>query len=44
MKTKQVYVLPKLVDYLFTTTFDLWMFKGAHDIFVFIIDFLGFNW
>jgi hypothetical protein len=36
---KHAYVLPKLVDYLFTTTFDLWMSKGAHDIFVLMIFF-----
>jgi hypothetical protein len=42
-KTKQVYVLPKLVDYTYTTSFDLWMFKGAHDIFALVINFLGFD-
>jgi hypothetical protein len=37
-KMKQVYVLPKLTDYISTTTsFVLWMSKGAHDIFVQII-------
>ncbi len=30
---KQVYVLPKLGDCVSTTSFDLWMSKGAHDIF-----------
>jgi hypothetical protein len=42
--TKQVYVLPKLGDCISTTNFDLWMSKGAHDIFVFVINFLGFDW
>ncbi len=37
-KTKQVYVLPKLVDSIsLTTSFDLWMSKGAHAIFTFVI-------
>jgi len=43
-KTKQVYVLPKLTNCIFaTTTFDLWMLKCAHDIFVFVINFLRFD-
>jgi hypothetical protein len=34
-KTKQVYVLPKLIDCIFAIiSFDLWMSKGMHDIFV----------
>jgi hypothetical protein len=41
---KQVYVLPKLTNYISTTTrFDLWMSKGAHDIFALVINFLGFD-
>jgi len=24
--------------------FDLWMFKGVHDIFALVINFLGFDW
>jgi hypothetical protein len=36
---KQVYILPKLGDYIFATIFDLWMSKGAHDIFAFVINF-----
>jgi hypothetical protein len=44
-KTKQIYVLPKLTYCISTTTsFDLWMSKGAHDIFVLIINVLGSNW
>ncbi len=44
-KIKQVYVLPNLTNYIsLTTSFDLWMSKGAHDIFVFVINFLGSNW
>jgi hypothetical protein len=39
---KQIYVLPKLGDYIFTTTsFDLWRSKGAHDIFALVINLLG---
>jgi hypothetical protein len=40
-KTKQMYVLPKLVDCIFATSFDLWMSKEAQPIFVLIINFLG---
>jgi hypothetical protein len=43
-ETKQVYVLPKLEDYIFTRSFDLWMSKGAHDIFTLVINFLGSDW
>jgi len=38
-------VLPKLIDYMFaTSSFDLWMPKGAHDIFALFIKKLGSNW
>jgi hypothetical protein len=43
-KTKQLYVLPILVDCYNVTSFDLWMPKGAHDIFAFGIKFLGAHW
>jgi len=44
-KTKQIYVLPKLTYYIYaTTSFDLWMSKGAHDIFVLVMNLLGFDW
>jgi hypothetical protein len=44
-KTKQVYVLPKLTYCVYTiTNFDLWMSKGAHDIFVITINVLGSDW
>ncbi len=44
-KTKEIYVLPLLNDYsCVTISFDLWMFKGAHDVFVLVINFLGSNW
>jgi hypothetical protein len=34
-----------LGDYIFaTTSFDLWMSKEAHDIFAFVITFLGSNY
>jgi hypothetical protein len=32
-KTKQLYVLPTLANYYLVTNFDLWMSKGAYDIF-----------
>jgi len=37
-KMKQNYILTKLIST--TTNFDLWMFKGAHDIYIL----LGFYW
>jgi hypothetical protein len=41
-KTKQKYVLPKLKQcYFATSNFDLWMLKGAHDVFAFVISFLN---
>jgi hypothetical protein len=44
-ETKQIYVLPKFTNCISTTTsFDLWMPKGVHDIFAFVINFLGSNW
>ncbi len=44
-KTKQIYVLWKLTNFIFaTTSFDLWMLKGANDIYVFVINFLGYDW
>jgi hypothetical protein len=39
-KMKQKYVLPKLKQcYFATSSFDLWMSKGAHDVFVVVISF-----
>ncbi len=44
-KKRQVYVLAKLIDYIFAITrFDLWMFKGVHDVFALVINLLGFDW
>ncbi len=44
-KIKQLYVLLSLVDcYYVTTSFDLWMSKGAYDICALVIKFLGFDW
>jgi hypothetical protein len=44
-KTKQIYVLPKLTNCISAiASFDLWMSKGAHDIFSFVINFLGCDW
>jgi len=42
-KTKQLYVLFALANYYFVTSFDLWMSKGAYDIFSLVISFLGFD-
>jgi hypothetical protein len=43
-KLKQVYVLPKLGDYISTTTsFELWMSDGAHHMFALVINSLGTN-
>ncbi len=42
VKTKQLYVLTILAKCNFAkTTFDLWMSKGAHDIFFFVIELIG---
>jgi len=44
-KTKETYVLPLLNGYnCVIANFDLWMSKGAHDVFVLVIIFLGSNW
>jgi hypothetical protein len=44
-KIKQLYVLLALADcYYVTTSFDLWMSKGAYDIHALVIKFLGFDW
>ncbi len=41
-KIKQVHVLPKLGNNIPTTrSFDLWTFKGSHDIFALVNIFLG---
>jgi hypothetical protein len=41
---KQIYVLRKLIDCIFvTTSFDLWMSTGMHDIFALVINFLRFD-
>jgi hypothetical protein len=43
--TKLSYVLPALAYcYSITTSFDLWMSKGAYDIFSLVINFLGVKW
>jgi len=44
-KTNQLYVLPSLTEcYTTITSFDLWMNKGAHDVFALVLNFLGSNW
>jgi hypothetical protein len=41
-KTKQLYVLLALAKcYSTTTNFDLWISKGAYDVFALIINLLG---
>jgi len=41
-KTKQLYILPTLVEcHSTTTSFYLRMSKGGHDIFALVINFLG---
>jgi hypothetical protein len=43
--TKETYVFPLLNDRSCAiASFDLWMSKGAHDVFVLVINFLGSNW
>jgi len=37
------YVLPKLKECFATCSFDLWMSKGAHNFFAFVIIFLGMD-
>jgi len=36
--------LPKLIKCYFTTSFELWMSKKAHDIFALVIIVLGVDW
>jgi uncharacterized protein YktA (UPF0223 family) len=43
--TKSLYVLLTLFDYLFTTTtFDLWMSMGAHEVFALVVNFINADW
>jgi hypothetical protein len=40
-----IYVHPTLADYISATcTFDLWMSKGVHDVFVIVVNFLSNKW
>ncbi len=42
---KKEKVLSRLIDCIFaTTSFDLWMSKGVHDIFALVIKILGSDW
>ncbi len=44
-KTNETYVLPLLNDCCYATTnFDMWMSKGAHDVFALVKRNLGSNW
>jgi len=39
------YVHPTLVNWISATyTFDLWMSKGAHDVFTIVVNFLSNKW
>jgi hypothetical protein len=43
-RKEKVFVLSKLTHYSsMIVSFDLWMFKGVHDIFALVINFLGFD-
>jgi hypothetical protein len=41
---KQEYILPKLAKCNIATSFDVWMFQGAYDIFPLVINILEANW
>ncbi len=42
--TSTEFVQPALVECLIATyTFDLWMSKGAHDVFAMVVNFLSIN-
>jgi hypothetical protein len=43
-KNKNLYILPTLIYFYFVTSFDMWMSKGAYDIFALVIKFLGAIW
>jgi hypothetical protein len=44
-KTKQTYVLLVLAKCVYViTSFKLWIYKKAHDVFALVVDFLGENW
>jgi len=44
-KTMLTYVHPTFVNCILTTcTFDLWMSKGAHDVFAIVVNFLSNKW
>lgn len=44
-KTMSLYVQPTLASCLFAPyTFNLWMSKGVHDIFVVIVNFISSDW
>jgi hypothetical protein len=44
-KTMFTYVHPTLLNCILATcTFDLWMSKGAHDVFAIVVNFLSNKW
>jgi len=44
-KIGQMYVLPTLIEcHVAIVSFDMWMSKGAYDVFTLVIKFLGSDW
>jgi len=44
-KTNELYVVPALVEcHYVIASFDLWMFKGAYDVFALVINFSSSDW
>jgi hypothetical protein len=44
-KTMTIYMQSTLTDYILATcAFDLWMFKGARDVFVDVVNFISSDW
>jgi hypothetical protein len=43
-KIKQIYFCLLNKCYCVIASVDLWVFKGAHDVFALVINFLGLNW
>jgi hypothetical protein len=44
-KTNELYVVPDLVEcHSIIASFDLWMSKGAYDVFALMINFLSSDW
>jgi hypothetical protein len=44
-KIGQMYVLPTLIEcHVAIVSFDMWMSKGAYDVFTLVNNFLGNDW